>query len=500
MIYDAATLPLPLKLTADLCVIGSGPGGATAAMLAAEAGLKVVILEAGDFIPPSEMNQREDHMLPRLFWDAGTRMTTDRRIRVHQGRGVGGSSLHNLNLCKRIHPTMLARWASERKLERLSVEAWGALYTEAEALISVSDVPADAINRHNRLLADGCAALGWASGPLRHNRTGCIRSGFCELGCSFDAKNNALKVCIPRAIRAGAEVITRCEATRIRHQGGAVTGVAAVVVVDGAEVGAVEVSAPRVCLSASATGTAALLLRSDVPDPGGETGNHLRIHPAGVVAGEFAEPVRAWEGIPQTWECTQWLNLEKEDEPGAHRTWIVPAFAHPVGTATLVPGFGPAHGALMRRYSHLAVLTAMLHDRSKGRVRPRGDRGLHIDYTLDAADRDELRFGLLASARILFAAGAKRVFIPGAPAVELAHPDDATVPDEPTMTAVHPMGSVPMGDDPTVAAVGSDGRHHHLQNLWIADGSLFPTSIGGPPQLSIYAMGLHVGRRIIEAG
>ncbi len=58
------------------------------------------------------------------------------------------------------------------------------------------------------------------------------------------------------------------------------------------------------------------------------------------------------------------------------------------------------------------------------------------------------------------------------------------------VVAVHPMSSVPMGDDPVRAAVGSDGKHHHLENLWVADGSLFPTSIGVPPQLSIYAMGL----------
>lgn len=65
------------------------------------------------------------------------------------------------------------------------------------------------------------------------------------------------------------------------------------------------------------------------------------------------------------------------------------------------------------------------------------------------------------------------------------------------VTAVHPMASVPMGDDPTVAAVASDGHHHHLRGLWVADGSLFPTSIGVPPQISIYAMGLHVGRAIV---
>ena len=64
------------------------------------------------------------------------------------------------------------------------------------------------------------------------------------------------------------------------------------------------------------------------------------------------------------------------------------------------------------------------------------------------------------------------------------------------ISSVHPMGSVPMGDDPS-AAVDSEGRHHHLRGLWVADGSLFPTSIGGPPQISIYAFALHLAPHVI---
>ena len=65
------------------------------------------------------------------------------------------------------------------------------------------------------------------------------------------------------------------------------------------------------------------------------------------------------------------------------------------------------------------------------------------------------------------------------------------------LTAVHPMGTVPMGDDPRLAAVDSAGRHHHMEGLWVSDASLFPGSIGVPPQLSVYALGLHVGRALV---
>jgi choline dehydrogenase-like flavoprotein len=496
VIYDAARLPLPARVRADLCVIGSGPGGATAAAAAAEAGLDVVLLEAGPLVTPGEMTQREEEMFPLLYWAAGGRTTIDRAVHVHQGRGVGGSSLHNINLCKRIPRSVLEGW----KLEHLPIAAWDALYDEVERLLSVSPIPSH--NRHNELLKRGCEALGWAGGPLRHNRTGCVGSGFCELGCAFDAKNNALKVMVPRLLARGGDVVTHCQALRVLHAGGRVTGVEAAVMDEATRrpLGLVQVDSPRVCVSASATGTPALLLRSDVPDPSGTTGRTLRLHPGVACAGDFDEPVNAWLGVPQSWECTQWLDFSPSAE---HRSWIIPAFAHPMGLATMIPGHGAAHREIMSRYAHLAVFSAMLHDRTTGVVTPAGDLDVAIEYRPSAEDRRELLFGLAACARLLLAAGARRVYVPGAPPVVLGPGDDpfARLPadfaaGDLDLTAVHPMSSVAMGDDPGAAAVDSRGRHHHVEGLWVADGSLFPTSIGVPPQLSIYAMGLHVGRAI----
>lgn len=504
MIYDASSFPPLVRLRADLCVVGSGPGGAMVAMVAAEAGLSVLVLEAGDYLTPADMTQREEVMFPKLYWDAGGRTTKDRAVKIHQGRGVGGSSLHNLNLCKRIPASLRARWAKERGLARLDAATWDALYAEVEALLEVSAVPPERYNRHNQLLEKACVQLGWRGGGLSHNRSGCIGSGFCEVGCAYDAKNNAAKVLIPRAVAAGAEILSRCQAVRVKHEGGRVTGVEAVTLEPGTNrpLGVVSIVADRVCLSGSATATPALLRRSGVPDPGGETGRTLRIHPAVVAAGDFDEPVRAFDGIPQTYECTEHLRI---DEEGGRRVWIVPAFAHPVGTATLIPGHGAPHRELMQRYSHMGALTAMIHDETRGIVEPSGDLGLTIDYWPDASDRRELVFGLWACAKLLVAAGARRIVLPTRPLRVLPATEsmDAILeldlqPGSIDVTAVHPMASVPMGDDPRVAAVDSAGKHHHVAGLWVADGSLFPSSIGVPPQLSIYAMGLHVGRALVS--
>lgn len=502
MIFDASTFTGDVTLSTDLVVVGSGAGGMAAAMAAAEKGVETLVLEGGEYVPPDEMNQREEVMFPRLFQESGGRTTADRAVKIHQGRGVGGSTLHNLNLCKRIPAGLRAEWRRAHGLSKLDEARWDALYTEVEQLLAVSAVPRGLWNKHNLLLEDGVTKLGWKGGGLSHNRTGCLGSGFCEVGCRYNAKNNAFKVLLPRALAAGAQVVSNCVAVRVVHEGGAARGIEAVAIDPRTRVprARVTVKAKRVCLSASATGTAALLLRSGVPDRSGVTGTTLRVHPAVVAAGDFDEEIRAWEGIPQTYECTEFLQLEEE---GAHRAWVLPAFAHPVGVATMVPGHGGGHRALLERYPHLAVFTAMIHDLTPGTVRPRGDFGVSIDYWPDEADRAELSLGLWACAKLLFAAGARRVLVPTRVPKVLQPGDDLdwlkAMPlekGEIDVVAVHPMSSVPMGDDPLRAPVGSDGKHHHCESLWVADGSLFPGSIGIPPQLSIYAMGLHVGRAL----
>ena len=315
----------------------------------------------------------------------------------------------------------------------------------------------------------------------------------------YDAKNNAAKVFLPRLVRAGGAVITHCQGIAVTHRGGAVTGVEATALdpVHRTALGTVRVEAPRVCVAGSALGTPAVLQRSDLPGPA--VGTTLRCHPALVAAGEFPTPVEAWKGIPQTVDVTEFLDFAHH----THRSWILPAFAHPVGTATLLPGLGTAHRELMAQYDRFAVLTSVLHDQTAGTVTARGDLELTVDYWPDEADRTELLFGLARCVELLFAAGATRVIVPTDPVWELGPSDSLAAlealplaPGVLDISAVHPMGTVPMGDDPATAAIDATGQHHHVAGLWVADGSVFPTSIGVPPQLSIYAIGRHVGAAI----
>src|SRR5262249_37673227 len=124
----------------------------------------------------------------------------------------------------------------------------------------------------------------------------------------------------------------------------------------------ITVRAP-VCISGSAVGSARLALAAGLGRSQPTLGKSLRLHPGVPVAGLFDEVVEGWLGIPQSYECTEKL---KFDERSDERVWIVPAFAHPIGLAAMLPGFGKEHMRKMRLYPNLGVLVAMIHDQTAG--------------------------------------------------------------------------------------------------------------------------------------
>lgn len=491
----------PLQLEADVVVIGSGAGGAMLARQTSQAGLRTVVVEEGGNHSPAGFNQREGDMLPRLFQDCGGRSTTDGSVMVLHGRGIGGSTVHNTNLCKRAPDAILRRWVSEYGAAGWSPEELAADYAAVEAELSVSMLTEEDVNRNNAIMRRGVQRLGWRGGLLAHNRRGCTRSGFCELGCSFNAKQNAQKILIPQALRLGASVLCDMRVTRITHERDRATGVIGhALLPDGRPGPEFTIRARAVCVCASAINSAALLRHSELPDPYRLAGRSLRLHPGVAVAGQFDEVIEAWNGVPQSFECTEKLSFE----PGARdRSWLITAFAHPGGYAGIQPGFGRKHAALMQAYPKTAVIAAMLHDETRGEVDADRHGRPRIRYELSVDDAAALWRGVHAAAEILLAAGAKQIMVPlAAPLLARTPAELAPLlghryrPLDPLLTSVHPMGSLPIGGDARRAVLDPQGRHHQLQGLYVADGSVFPTSLGGPPQLSIYATGRKIARTV----
>ncbi len=492
-----------IEYEADVVVIGLGAGGGMALHDLAESGVDVMGVEMGGYFGPEEMTLQEEKMLPRLFCEGGGRSTSDMSINVMQGKGVGGSTVHNTNLCKRLPEPIVEQW------KRDGIQGLGAEldddFEAVEEMLNVHAIPDDRINANNQALLRGIEKLGYEGGSLSYNRKLCQASGFCELGCPNDGKENATRRLVLPALENGARVLIRTRIDEIVRDDGAVVGVhgRAIDAESGEPMANVEIRCDCVVLAASATGSAALALKSGVPDPHGLIGRRLHMHPGAFVMGVFDDDIEGWLGVPQSAECTEFLEFGDDAE---HRVWLLSGFAHPGAAAGLMPGFGPAHGKLMELYPNVAAMITMLHDETSGAVRPGDGERVHIHYQLEERDYRQVALGMREAARIFFAAGAQKVLLPTSPPRLISSMSEAAGisggdlgPFNPPMVAVHPMSTMWMGDDPKSSVVDSYGAHHHLDGLFVADGSLFPSSIGGPPQIPIYTMGKRVARRVVDS-
>ncbi|MBZ0253731.1 MAG: GMC family oxidoreductase, partial [Candidatus Methylomirabilis sp.] len=226
------------------------------------------------------------------------------------------------------------------------------------------------------------------------------------------------------------------------------------------------------------------------------------LHPFASIAGVFDETVAGWRGVPQSYLCDAFVDFEGDS--GGY--FLMPGFAWPISTAINTPGFGPEFMELLADFPRMAVLGVMLHDTSEGRVTlaRRADRPA-IDYRLNAGDAANLRAGLKKSAEIYFAAGARKVVLPFAPLTVLNSREEIALldrmPIEPhriLVGSVHPQGTLRMGKDPRTSATDAWGEHHDVKRLFVADTSLFPTSLGGPPMITTAALATRLAERLVE--
>jgi choline dehydrogenase-like flavoprotein len=489
--------------SADVCVIGSGGGGAVAAAELAAAGRSVVVLEQGHHWTSRDFTQREDEMLPRLFEDGGMRQTADGSVVILQGRNVGGSTVHNLCYALRTPPAILRMWREEHGLSELGDDALLPSFERVERNLKVKQIRPDEVNRLNQIVRAGAEKLGWSGFVTRHNREGCVQSGYCILGCSYDAKQSMLVTYVPRAEAAGARLYADARAERIEAEGGRVRRVlGSAVGLDGVPRGSLEVRAKVVVLAAGAVNSPDLLQHSELGGP--RVGRDLHLHPSVMAAGFFDEDVHAYRGIPQSYYIDEFIDLERDP----HRGYVLmPIAGFPALTAVQLPGFGRDHFRLMREFARMAGLLVLLHDRSAGRVEAGDAPGRpRISYALDAEDARQLAEGLAHCAEALFAGGARRVVVPFAPEpLVLERGDDLAAitrrgvrQGEVAIASTHPQSTCRMASDPSRGVVNAFGEVFGVRGLFVADMSVFPTSLGAPPQITTAALADRTAHHILS--
>ena len=482
----------------DVAVVGSGAGGAVTAAILAEAGLDVLVLEAGAYFDRRTYPDAPLEALAALYRDNGLTMCEGKpAIPLPIGRAVGGTTVVNSGTCFRAPERVLADWARRFGIDWAA--GLDADYTEAEEMLRVTPVDVERMGRNGQLVMEGAKALGLSHGPISRNAGACVQCSSCPAGCKLDAKRAMHVTYLPRAAAAGARIRSGVEARRIVFEGRRATGLECLARTAGDSAAAREPFAVRarraVVLAGGAVGTPELLLRSRAPDSARQIGRHLHIHPAAWIGARFDEEVRGWDGVMQSYFVDEWEDMGLLMEA----TFTPLAFG-----AQWLPGTGREHQERILAYHQLGSNGVHLSDASEGRVGLANDGSVRITYCLTHDDARRLVFGIARAAEIFFAAGAHEVYsqVRGMPVLRGSDVSRLEAADPPPaalrLEAFHPMGTARMSADPRQGATGTDGSLHGAERLYVADASLFPTSIGVNPMMTVIAMAARLARRLAE--
>lgn len=485
-------------ITCDVVIIGSGAGGAASAWQLSQAGLSVAILEEGRKFEPNQISTKNSWALQNLYAERGTTVAVGNMfLPLARGRVVGGSTFLNAAICFRTPKTVLDNWAKDCGVGWANADELAPTFEEVERAIGVVKCRPDQAKTHSLLFKAGCEAVGLTGDFISRNAPGCVGCGICQLGCPLGLKGSVDRNLIPAALSNGAALFPCTRAVTLLHENGTAVGVEAYGVDPLTEERKRKLTfrAKKVFLCGGAIGTPLFLWRSKICNGSGEVGNNMRVHLAAGVVARFEQVVDMWHGAQQGY----YAHL-----PGANG--VLETFsATPEVFATQYTEYSKP----MKSLRNIAGCGIMIGDVSKGTVRPGGHEARSsLTYNVEKADQLVLLKGFEEISKAYFAAGALDVHLgmPGiGPLKKMSDVEKVTrrtdLPlDELAQYASHPMGTVRMHADPKKGVVAPSGEAHEMKNLVIADASVFPTSLGVNPQITVMTTAVTIARQQLKVG
>lgn len=526
----------PQERTADLIVIGCGAGGGVIAKELGEAGLSVVVLEAGRRYDPNtdyptdrvdfEVRARnvfapEDARRDRYTLPIGTAFSYSRV------KGVGGSTLHYHAMSPRLHESDFCVRSQDGVADDwpISYQDLEPYYTRVEYELGVAGpdgaqanpfepprsrpfpTPPHQLNCAGKAVKRGADRLGLhlvrepLAIPTRpwNGRPACISAGTCQLGCSISAKSSVDVTYVPKAEATGrVEIRPECTAREITVGS---DGKARSVIYFDAAGREQEIRARAIVVAGNAIETPRLLLMSTssrFPDglanSSGVVGQYFTEHLGVFTYGRFPERLDPWRGAPTSGFIQDDYATHAHNNFARGWTTVVTTSSHwPLSVAQRVPGWGAEHKArtkeLFAHFMGVCSIGEQLPDaRNQVRLDPivKDNLGLPVPRLVNRThDNDQAMIKAISRRlkELLEAAGAVEIwghdYVPG--------------------QSSHYLGTCRMGTDPSTSVVDPWCRAHDVPNLFIGDGSVFVTGGAVNPALTISALATRTADGIVTA-
>jgi choline dehydrogenase-like flavoprotein len=492
-------------LETDVCVIGSGAGGAVVASELQSAGRQTLVLEQGQYRNESDFKQLELPGMLELYLGGGLAASEDGSIAIFAGSTLGGGTVINYMNCIRTPERIRREWAS-MGLDGLDTPDYDRHIDAIWGRLTVNETATSQNRTHKKLLA-GCDELGYPTRELTRNADPSCDDprvcGYCFAGCQKGCKQSTMKTFLQDAADAGARFVVGARADRILVEDGRAAGVESTVTHGDGSTTSLTIRARTVVVACGAIESPALLLRSGIGGPA--VGKHLRLHPAGVVSGVYEEPIEGWIGQIQSALSDHFADCE-----GDHGFLLEAISVAPGLLAGSFPWTdGRSHKERMARtLKHSAPFVSVARDHGEGEVVV-DDYGRAVTRWGfdDDVDARMFRRAMVEQAKLHRAAGAKEIvtlyqqpliwregedfdgFLAEIEGASLAANDIAVF-------TAHQMGSCRLGSDPSTSVADGRGELHDTAGVWIGDGSAFPTAPGVNPMISIMSLAHRTAEQI----
>jgi len=520
------------KEVADVVIVGCGAGGGVAAKVLAEAGLTVVVLDAGPRFNPAtdyHTHLREFELLGDVFSP-----DDERRDRYTLGsrqpftytrvKGIGGSTLAYHGITPRFHETDFRAHSEDGVADDwpITYEDLEPYYTAVEYELGVSgpsgleanpfDPPrsfnyptaAHSLYPAAETIKRGADKLGLhlvvppLALPTRRwgGRPECAGAGACHFGCRIIAKSSIDVTFVPKAEATGH--VTICPEAVAREITLGPDGRARSVVYLDSAGREHEVFGRVIVVAGNAVETPRLLLMSrsnrfpsGLANSSGLVGKRFTEHLAVFGYAVFPDRVAAWRGVPVSGIIQDFYATDSRNSFARGFAIVVESSGlWPLSVARRIGGWGAAHKASVRsQFGHLVGLATVgeqLPDpRNAVTLDPalKDHLGLAVPRLLNEPRENDLAMisSMKGRLRELFEAGG---------AAEILTIDHAPG------SSAHYLGTCRMGVDPRTSVVNQWCRTHDVPNLYIADGSVFVTGAAVNPALTISVLAMRTAEGI----
>jgi len=474
----------------DVVIVGSGAAASILAHQLVKQGRKVLLVEKGSYEKPKSFTENEVEMVSRLYSDGALQLSRDFRFQVFQGSCVGGSTVVNNAVCFDTPEYILDKWINEMGIG-IDKATYMASMKAVNELIGVKHTPTMTIDQYLNpggvLFAEACRNNGYnipQMDSVMANINGCVGCGYCNIGCKSGRKLSMLDNILPKIQKeypGSLKIIADCEALKFNRDGNKIVSLS----VRSKRGRKITIKGKTFVSSAGAISSSILLLNSKLGIK--NAGKKLAFNLGTQITAAYKTPIHSYDGL----QISHYLRTG--DNRFVMETWFNP----PMFQSTAMPGWFEQHFDNMKHYAHMACTGVLVGTASNAEVRAAGLFRRDIKYVPTEEDFDSLMDGLEKVSEIYLSDKNFEKIMPNSfiyyeyrNADELKRNLRKNIKSSIDIStgSGHPQGGNVMAANAAEGVVDDHFKVFGYDNLYVCDASVFPTSLGVNPQVTVMSL------------